>query len=190
MPPPPKIGKANGRVRKTEIILQMKAKAESRANGAGGVAGEIEKYLAGECHDTQPGIQRDERTSVTKDAIGRTGEHRVGEHDFFEQTESHEQQSPEKLARAQTRRPDKLRKKITGTHNRPGDQLRKKGNGQDEIAQRLRRLQNAAIDIECVGERMECVKGNADRQKNVQMRWLIDNADAREQPLKVLQQKV
>src|SRR5947199_8771476 len=128
MPPPPKIGKANGRVRKTEIILQMKAKAESRTNSAGGVAGEIEEYLAGECHDTQPGIQRDERTSVTKDAVGRTGKHRVGEHDFFEQTESHKQQSPEKPARAQRRRPNKLREKIAGAHNWPGDQLRKKGN--------------------------------------------------------------
>jgi hypothetical protein len=37
---------------------------------------------------------------------------------------------------------------------------------------------------------MECVKGNADGQKNVEMRWLIDDADPREQPLKVLQQKV
>src|SRR5947208_1144435 len=94
MPPAPKIGKAKGRVRKTESILQMKAKAESRTNSAGGVAGEIEEYLAGECHDTQPGIQRDERTSITKDAIRRTGKHRVGEHDFFEQAKSHEQQSP------------------------------------------------------------------------------------------------
>src|SRR2546423_952867 len=168
----------------------MKTKAESRANGAGGVAGEIEKYLAGECHDTQPGIQRDEWTSVTKDAISRTGKHRVGEHDFLEQTESHEQQSPQKLARAQTWRPDKLRKKIASPHNRSGDQLRKKGNRQDEIAQRLRRLQNAAINVERVRERMERVKGNADGQKNVEMRWLIDDADAREQPLKVLQQKV
>src|SRR5205814_8515475 len=190
MPPPPKIGKANSRVRKTEIILQMKAKAESRADGACRVAGEIEEYLAGECHNTQPGIQRDERTSINKDAIRRTGKHRVGEHDFFEQAKSHEQQSPQKLACAQTRRPDKLRKKIAGPNNWPGNQLRKKRNGQDEIAQRPCRLQNAAINVERVRERMERVKGNADRQKNVEMRWLIDDADAREQPLKVLQQKV
>src|SRR5260370_32915260 len=166
----------------------MKAKAESRTNGAGGVAGEVEKYLAGECHDPQPGIQRDERTSVAKDAIGRTGKHRVCEHDFLEQTKGHKQQSPQKLARAQTCRPNELRKKITGTHNRPGDQLRKKGNGQNEIAQRLRRLQNAAINVERVRERVERVKGNADGQKNCGMRWWIADADARAQPLRVVQQ--
>jgi len=37
---------------------------------------------------------------------------------------------------------------------------------------------------------MERVKGNADGQKNVEMRWLLDDTDAREQPLKILQQKV
>src|SRR6266699_511135 len=168
----------------------MKAKAESRANGAGRIAGEIEKYLAGECHDTQPGIQRNERTRVTKDAVGRTRKRRVGEHDFFEQAKSHQQQSPEKLAREQGWWPNKLREKIAGAHDWPGDQLRKKGNGQDEIAQRLRRLKNVAINVERVGERMKRIKGNADGQKNVEMRWLIDDADPREQPLKILQQEI
>src|SRR5207247_10557994 len=81
-------------------------------------------------------------------------------------------------------------KKITGEHKWLGDQLKKKGNRQDEIARRFGRLQNAAINVERVGERMKRVKGNADRQKNVEMRWLIDDAAARAQPLKILQQKV
>ena len=37
---------------------------------------------------------------------------------------------------------------------------------------------------------MERVKGNANGQKNVEMRWLIDDAESREQPLKIFQQKV
>ena len=32
---------------------------------------------------------------------------------------------------------------------------------------------------------MKRVEGNADGQKNVEMRWLIDDADPREQPLEV-----
>jgi len=54
VPAAPEIGKANGRVRKTEIILQMKAETQSGADGADGIAGEIEEYLAGECHDAEP----------------------------------------------------------------------------------------------------------------------------------------
>src|SRR5205823_9451401 len=46
------------------------------------------------------------------------------------------------------------------------------------------------IDIEGVRERMKRVKGNADGQKNVEVRWLIDDTKAREQPLEILQQKV
>ena len=37
---------------------------------------------------------------------------------------------------------------------------------------------------------MKCVKRNADRQQDVEVRRLIDDADAREQPLKILEQKV
>src|SRR5712672_467649 len=37
---------------------------------------------------------------------------------------------------------------------------------------------------------MESVKGNSDRKQNVQMRRLIDDPQSREQPLKILEQKV
>jgi hypothetical protein len=37
---------------------------------------------------------------------------------------------------------------------------------------------------------MKSVKGDADREKNVEMRWLINDANASEQPLKIFQQKV
>src|SRR6266404_4590352 len=91
VPATPEVGKANGRVGKTEIVLEMKTEAKSRADGADGIAGEIEKYLAGEGHDAEPRIERNERTGVTKNAIGRTGQHRVGEHNFFKQAQRHEQ---------------------------------------------------------------------------------------------------
>src|SRR5438045_8786448 len=37
---------------------------------------------------------------------------------------------------------------------------------------------------------MERVEGNADRQKDVEVRWMIDDADAREEPLEIFQQEV
>ena len=37
---------------------------------------------------------------------------------------------------------------------------------------------------------MESVKGNSDGKQNVQVRRLIDDPDSREQPLKILEQKV
>src|SRR5438552_13074184 len=37
---------------------------------------------------------------------------------------------------------------------------------------------------------MKRVKGNANGQKNVEMRWLVDETDSREQTLKILEQKV
>ena len=84
MPASPKIREPNGRVRKPEIILQMKSKAEGSTDCACGIAGKIEKYLAGKCHYTQPGIHRDEWAGITKNSIRRAGKHRICEHDFFE----------------------------------------------------------------------------------------------------------
>ena len=37
---------------------------------------------------------------------------------------------------------------------------------------------------------MKSVKGNADRKKNVEMGRLVDDADACEEPLEILEQKV
>ena len=37
---------------------------------------------------------------------------------------------------------------------------------------------------------MERVEGNADRQKDVEVRWMIDDADAGEEPLEIFQQEV
>ena len=37
---------------------------------------------------------------------------------------------------------------------------------------------------------MESVKGNSNRKENIQMRRLIDDPDSRQQPLKILEQKV
>src|SRR3954469_23447787 len=37
---------------------------------------------------------------------------------------------------------------------------------------------------------MKSVKGNSDRKQNVQMRRLIDDPQSREEPLKILEQKV
>src|ERR1044071_3189751 len=135
VPAPPEIRETDSRVRKTEVILEMKTEAKSRTNRAGGITGEIEKDLTGKGEDAHPGIERDEGTSVTKDSVGCVGKHRVSEHDFFEQAECHEQQSPHKLTHPQAGGSDKLGQKITGTDDRSGDELREKGNSENEISQ-------------------------------------------------------
>src|SRR5947208_5129495 len=37
---------------------------------------------------------------------------------------------------------------------------------------------------------MERVKRNSDREKNIEVRWLVDNANLREEPLKILKEKI
>src|SRR5205823_7409671 len=51
-------------------------------------------------------------------------------------------------------------------------------------------MQDAAINIEGVGKRMKRVEGNADRQKDVEVRRMVDDADAGEEPLEIFQKEV
>jgi hypothetical protein len=45
---------------------------------------------------------------------------------------------------------EKLRKKVTGAHDRTGNQLREKGDGENEVTQRFSWLQHAPINVERV----------------------------------------
>jgi len=83
-----------------------------------------------------------------------------------------------------------LWEKIACAHDWSGHQLREKRNRENEIAERSRRLQHATINIERIRKGMESVKGNADREQNVEMRRLIDDADSREQPLEILKEEI
>src|ERR1039457_1541794 len=120
----PEIRETDGRIGKPEIVFQMEAEAERRADRAGGIAGEVEKDLSGEGNDAHPGVERDERSAITKYSIGRSREHGVGQDDFFEQAQSHERQSPKKATGLRLRWSEQLRKEIPRAHDRTGDQLR------------------------------------------------------------------
>src|SRR5205823_8487768 len=126
VPASPEIGETNRGVGKTKIVLEMKAERQGGADRANGVTRKVKKDLSGEGEHAGQGIQRDERPGVTENPIGWTGKQCVSENDFFEQTQSHQRESPKKLVRLQTRRMNKLGKKITGADNWAGHQLREK----------------------------------------------------------------
>src|ERR1700730_5287496 len=69
VPASPEIGKADGRIGKSEIVFQMEAEAEGRANRAGRIAGEVEKDLSGKGDDAHPGVERNQWSPVIKYSI-------------------------------------------------------------------------------------------------------------------------
>src|SRR5690349_9766941 len=112
----------------------MKPQRQCRADRGDGITGEIEKDLAGEREHAGPGIERNQRTGITEDAVGWAGKKSVSEDNFFEQTQRHQGEAPEKLVGLETRRMCELRKKIAGADNRTGDELWKKRNRENKIA--------------------------------------------------------
>src|SRR5688572_27472086 len=95
MPATPEIREADRGVGKSKIILEMKPEAQGGADCANGIAGEVEEDLAGKCEYTDPRVEPHKRTAVVEHALGRAREKRVGQHDFFEESERHQQQSPD-----------------------------------------------------------------------------------------------
>src|SRR3954447_16337523 len=75
MPAAPEIGEPDGGVGEPEVVLEMEPEAEGGADRAGRVASEVEEDLPGKRDHADPGIERDKRTAVAKDAIRRTGKH-------------------------------------------------------------------------------------------------------------------
>ena len=104
----------------------MKPEAERRTDGASGITGEIEKYLSGESQYSGPSVKGLQGAGVAEDGVGGTGQQGVGQHDFLEHAERHQQESPAKLAGAERRRHHQLRQKISRADDRAGHQLWKK----------------------------------------------------------------
>jgi hypothetical protein len=127
---------------------------------------------------------------MTKNSIGGAGQHGVGQDNFFEKTERHQKQAPKKTPGLRFGRLQQLRQKISRADDWSRDQLREKRDREHEIAQRFRGLHDATIDVERVGQGVEGVEGNSDRQEDVEMRRLINDADARHQPLKIFEQEI
>ena len=101
----------------------MKAERKCGADRADRITGKVKKDLSGKGEHAGPRIQRNQRPGIIEDAIGRTGEQSVGEHDFFKQPQSHQCESPKKLVRLQTRGMEKLRQKIPSANDRPRHEL-------------------------------------------------------------------
>src|SRR4051794_5564549 len=98
VPPPPKIGEPDGRVGKAEVVLEVKPEAERGADRADGIAGKIKKDLAGKSDHAGPRIEGYQGAAITEDAVSRAREQSIGKHDFFEQAERHQEQSPQEAA--------------------------------------------------------------------------------------------
>src|SRR5436190_2091317 len=83
VPAPPEIREPDSGVRETEIVLEMEAERERGTDRTDRVTGEIEEDLPGKRDYAGPGIQCDQRSGVTEDAISRSGKQSVGEDDLF-----------------------------------------------------------------------------------------------------------
>ena len=79
---------------------------------------------------------------------------------------------------------------LSESHNRSGDQLRKQRHVTGKLKEIARRFDGATIAVDDVGDRMKGIKGNADRQNDIQMLRMSVDAQPRKQPAQVFECEV
>ena len=89
----------------------------------------------------------------------------VGDHLFLKKAPEHEQRAALYPAKIKLVRRDQLRRKLIIPRDRALNQLRKEGNKQRKPRRILFRPVLAVMHVDQVTHRLECVKGNAQRQK-------------------------
>ena len=190
MPALPELGDVAGEVGQVKVGGEVIAQAARRADGHVRIAGEVKVNL----QRIGDYGQRHRAGAVRAHA----GEHRIHEygevvrqHRLFQHAEEHLRQAAGNARAAGAAFLFKLRQKFRGLDDRPGHQLREKGDVERELHRVVAGGQRAAVDVDGVAQALEGVKGDAHRQYDVQ-RAVLDvekRAEAVEKEVRVLEIK-
>ena len=83
-------------------------------------------------------------------------------------------------------RPLQLRQEARRAHDRAGHQVRKERDEEHDVDQRPRTVEIAAVDVDDVGDGLEGVERDADRQHDLEQRQLAADLQPRQQRVQLL----
>jgi hypothetical protein len=167
-------------VGQVEVVHQLEAHQLRDAPGDVRVAREVAEDLNGE------GIGRDQRLAAAgREArrVDAVDEQRdvVGDEHLLRVAPHHQ---PDAVLHLLARDPARVRhlgQQVRGALDRPGHQLREEGDEECEVEEARAGLEPAAVDVDRVGERLEGVEGDADRQHDLQRDRARRDTEAGEQ---------
>jgi hypothetical protein len=189
VPTPPEVRESNGGVGEAKIIRHAETKAERHANGGGRISGEVAKYLTAEGERPRPGVEQSGTLAAIENAFRGPRQERIRQHHFVEESERDEPQTETELLSARAPRRFELRNELGGTHDRPGNQVRKEGHEQGIVQEIACRHGAPQIDIERVRHGRERVERDAHGKHDVGRRRLVGDAERAHQRREILQQE-
>lgn len=167
MPAPPELGNVPGEVGELEVGHQLEAKELGGADGDVGIPGEVPVDLEGEEDGPEDEGGAGERLWVVEAHVdvGRTG---VSHDDLLEHAPEDEAHAVAPLLVGEGPWRSDLRQQVGGPLDGPRDKLRKEGDKGTKGDGVSGGLEVASIDVDGVGKGLEGVKGDADRQDDLQ----------------------
>ena len=175
VPAPPELGDVAGEVGELEVGHQLKAEELGGTDGDVGVSGEVPVDLEGEEDSTEDEGGAGERFGVveTHVDVGRTG---VGHDDLLEHAPEDKAHAVAPLLVGELPRGSDLWQQVGGPLDGSGDELREKGDKGTKGDGITGGLEVAPVDVDGVGEGLEGVEGDADRQDDLQGGGVHGNA--------------
>ena len=121
--------------------------------------------------------------------LGHRREETVREDDLLPEAEHHERHPPTQVVAGRAPRVLGLRQELRGAHDGSRHQAREEAHEERVVEEPLRGREHAAIDVDRVGQRLERVERDADRQDHVQRRRRPLDSGETERGREVLQEE-
>ena len=178
MPPPPEFGNARGAIGHLEVLHELESHHSRGTDGHIRVAGKITIDLDG---ITQSALEKRESIKLVgrgKYQINLSG-YLVGNDELFDSANSELKKATFKSERVSAHFVRKLRQQVFGAIDRSGQELREKGDKQEEIGWSMARFYISPIRLDRIGHALKCEKRNTGREDNIELpRWGLDSKQA------------
>ena len=170
VPAPPIVSDAGGRIRVVEVVGNLEAEQQCAAAHQVHVAGKVAVDLHRVPEHRHPQRRRGVVLRHLEDIADTEIEQERSEHHPLEQTGQDERDGERQLLDAGRRRPLDLRQQVASPADRTDQQLGKERHEHREVDQALRLRTRLAVHFDQVGDGLERVERDADRQDDLRDR--------------------
>ena len=170
MPAPPEIGDVRRPVWRVEVLGQAEAEQVAQANCHVAVAGKVEVQLIGIAQQAQPRADRGQ-LRVPREGRIDDGRDRIREEDLLDHAD-HEKRPADISVGRPVGTVDALDilLDLPEANDGAGDELGKQRDVRREFEEVARRRNHAPVPIDHIGDRMERVERDADREHDIEKR--------------------
>ncbi len=170
MPAAPEVLDAGRFVGAVEVVGELKAEEQGRADGDVGVGREVHVHLHRVAVEAEQDVHGGQHVGGVEGALDEVDAEVVGDGDLLEEADGDEPHRAARLLRGQVGAAADLRQEVDGAHDGAGDELREVADEEGEAREVQLGRAPPAVDVDRVRHRLEGVEADAGREQDVEAR--------------------